>query len=84
MVMGWCFMVSTREILGIIRYPSKKGYVAEVWYRVKEDKRVRIRVERIIEPYEKPLESVHLQKVRKIREKALTRLESKLKKVIKK
>ena len=76
-------MVSTREIMAIIRYPSKKGYVAEVWYRVKEDKRVRVRVERIIEPYEKPLESVHSQKVRKLKEKALTRLESKLKKVVK-
>ena len=83
MVMGWCSMASTREILGIIRYPGKKGYVAEVWYRVKEDKRIRIRVERIIEPYEKPIESIHPQKVRKIKEKALTRLESKLKKVIK-
>ena len=77
-------MVSTREILAIIRYPSKKCYVAEIWYRVKEDKRVRIRVERIIEPYEKPLESVHPKKVRKLKENALTRLESKLKKVIKK
>ena len=76
-------MVSTREVMAIIRYPSKKGYVAEIWYRVKEDKRIRIRVERIIEPYEKPLESVHPQKVRKLKEKALTRLESKLKKVIK-
>ena len=76
-------MASTREIMAIIKCPGKKGYIAEVWYRVKEDKRVRIRVERIIEPYEKPLESVHPQKVRKIKEKALTRLESKLKKVIK-
>ena len=76
-------MVSTREVMAIIRYPSKKGYVAEIWYRVKEDKRVRIRVERIIEPYEKPLESIHPQKVRKLKERALTRLESKLKKVIK-
>ena len=77
-------MASTREILGIIRYPGKKGYVAEVWYRVKEGKRVRIRVEKIIEPYEKPLESVHPQKVRKLKEKALTRLESKIRRVIRK
>ena len=77
-------MASTREILGIIRYPGKKGYVAEVWYRVKEDKRVRIRVEKIIEPYEKPLEDVHPQKLGKLKEKALTRLESRLKKVIRK
>ena len=76
-------MVSTREVMAIIRYPSKKGYVAEIWYRVKEDKRVRIRVERIIEPYEKPLEGIHPKKVRELKEKALTRLESKLKKVIK-
>ena len=77
-------MVSTREVMAIIRYPSKKGYVAEIWYRVKEDKRVRIRVEKIIEPYEKPLESVHPQKVRKLKEKALTRLESKIRRVIRK
>ena len=76
-------MVSTREIMAIIKCPGKKGYVAEIWYRVKEDKRVRIRVERIIEPYEKPIEGVHPQKVRKLKERALTRLESKLKKVIK-
>ena len=76
-------MASTREILGIIRYPGKKGYVAEVWYRVKEGKRVRIRVEKIIEPYEKPIEDILPQKLRKLKEKALTRLESKIKKVIK-
>jgi len=77
-------MASTHEIMAVIRYPSKHGYVAEIWYRVKEEKRVRIRVERIIESYEKPLEGVHPQKVRELKEKALTRLESKIKKVIKK
>ena len=77
-------MASTREILAIIRYPSKKGYVAEIWYRVKEEKRVRIRVEKIIEPYEKPIEDIHPQKVRKLKENALTRLESRIKKVMKK
>ena len=76
-------MASTREILAVVRYPGRKGYVAEIWYRVKEEKRVRIRVERIIEPYEKPIEGVHPQKVRRLKEEALTRLESRLKKVMK-
>jgi len=76
-------MASTREIMAIIKCPGSKGYVAEIWFRVKEGRRSRIRVQRIIEPYEKPIEGVHPQKVRKLKEKALTRLESKLKKVIK-
>jgi len=77
-------MASTREILAITRYPGKKGYVAEIWYRIKEENKVRIKIERIIEPYEDSIEGIHPQKVRKLKENALTRLESKLKKVIKK
>ena len=72
-------MVSTREIIAITRYPSKKGYVAEIWLRIKQGDKARIAVDRIIEPYDQPLEKLDPKTVRRVKEKALKRLEKKLK-----
>ena len=84
MVMGWCSMVSTREVMAVIRYPSKHGYATEIWFRVKEGRRSRIRVQRIIEPYEKPLETLDPKTIRRVKEKALKNLNKRLREVMRK
>ena len=72
------------DVIAVLRNRlDSVGYTEATIKKVFAGNKVRIRVERIIEPYEKPLESVHPQKVRELKERALTRLESKLKKVIK-
>ena len=75
-------MASTREIMAIIKCPGSKGYVAEIWFRVKEGRRSRIRVQRIIEPYEKPLENLDPKTIRRVKEKALKNLNKRLREVI--
>ena len=75
-------MVSTREIMAVIKCPGRHGYVAEIWYRVKEGERVRIKVEKIIEPYEKPLENLNPETIRNIKEKAEKLLEERLRQVM--
>jgi len=74
-------MASTREVMAIVRYPGRNGYIAEIFYRIKEENRVRIVTERIIEPYEANLDKLPLDRIRWVKENARKRLEQKLKKV---
>ena len=75
-------MASTREVVAIVRYPGRKGYVAEIWLRIKQGNRARIAVDRIIEPYDQPLENLDPETARKVKEKALKRLEKRLRELV--
>ena len=72
-------MASTREVMAIIKCPGRKGYVAEIWLRIKQGNKARIAVDRIIEPYDQPLEKLDPKMVRGVKERALRRLEKRLK-----
>ena len=71
-------MASTREVVAIVRYPGRKGYVAEIWLRIKQGNRARMAVDRVIEPYDQPLEGLDPKTVRRVKERALRRLEKRL------
>ena len=75
-------MASTREVIAVVRYPGRKGYVAEIWLRIRHGNRARIAVDRIIEPYDQPLEKLDPETARKVKEKALKRLEKRLRELV--